>query len=243
MIPRLIPQDDYAKNGYMNLLKITFLYLGLALVALIQPSCQSTKSSAGTGFLSSYSGLQRHSKLSKKRSYVGDINKIRNYNAIYLEEVAVFQPKDMAKKKIKPEDLIQLQQNLRSSLYKELVDSRFHPASSAGPQTLSVRIAIVDITPGDPLMFAASSAPYAGTATAVAGAVTGAKFGRGSAKIEVELLDSFTRERIYSAIDENVGTKLEFIQGMTRWGHIELAVKQWAKRFRKYMDDPSSLSN
>ena len=76
-------------------------------------------------------------------------------------------------------------------------------------------------------MFVASSAPYVGTATAAAGVVTGAKFGRGSAKIEAELLDSVTRERFYSAIDENVGSKLEFVQGMSRWGHVELAVRQW----------------
>lgn len=227
----------------MHLSKLTFLYLGVALVALTHSSCQSTKSLDRSGFLSSYSGLQRDSKLNKRLVYVGDINRINHFENIYLEEVAVLRPSKMAKKKIKPEDLLRLQQELRSALHKELVKSRFKPASSPGPKTLSIRIAIVDITPGDPLIFAASNAPYAGTATTAAGIITGAKFGRGSAKIEVELLDSVTRERFYSAIDENVGTKLEIVQGLTRWGHIELAVKQWAKRFKKYMENPASLAN
>ena len=108
-----------------------------------------------------------------------------------------------------------------------------------GLQTLSLRAAIVDIVPGDPLLFAASNAPYAGTATTIAGITTGAKFGRGSATIEVEIIDSVTRERIYCEIDENVGTKLEIVQGLTRWGHVELAVKQWAKRFGKFLEDPT----
>ena len=227
----------------MKLAKSAILYLGLALVALVHPSCKSTNSSAGSGFLSSYSGLERHSKLSKKQSYAGNIDRISSFDSIYLEEVLVLKPTNMAKKEIKSEDLVRLQGELKSALYNELVKSRFKPASEAGPNTLSIRIAIVDITPGDPLMFAASSAPYAGTATTVAGAVTGAKFGRGSAKIEVELLDSVTRERFYSAIDDNIGSKLEIVQGMTRWGHVELAVKQWARRFKKYMEDPSSLAD
>jgi len=227
----------------MKLSKFAILYLGLAMVALVHPSCKSTKSSSGTGFLSSYSGLQRHSKLSKKQSYIGNIDRISSFNNIYLEEVSVLQPTNMAKKEIKPEDLVRLQREFKSALYNELVKSRFKPASGAGPNTLSMRIAIVDITPGDPKMFLASNAPYVGTATTAAGVVTGAKFGRGSATIEVELLDSVTRERFYSAIDENVGSKLEFVQGMTRWGHVELAVRQWARRFKKYMEDPSSLAN
>jgi len=225
----------------MKLSKTVFIYVSLSLTALIHPSCQSNKSSSGTGFLSNYSGLQRSSKLNNKLTYTGDINKVRDFDNIYLEEVTVLKPLEMTKKKIAPEDLVRLQQKFKTALQSAVKKSHFNLVSSSGPRTLSVRMAIVDISPGDPLMFAASNAPYAGTATTVAGVVTGAKFGRGSAKVEAEIINSVTREQIYSVIDENVGSKLEIIQGMTRWGHVELAVKQWSKQFAEFLDDPSSV--
>ena len=117
----------------MNTSKANFLYLCVALAALILPSCKSTKSSARSGFLSSYSGLQRDSNLNKKLTYVGNIDRLSNYDHIFLEEVRVLQPTNMAKKEIKSEDLTRLQREFKSALYKELVESRFKPASGSGP--------------------------------------------------------------------------------------------------------------
>lgn len=216
--------------------KSTFIYATLALTALIQPSCQTGQSSANKGFLSSYANFQSDSNFNNNLTYKGGIEKARGYDKIYLEKVVVLPQADMAEKKISPDDLRRLQQKFRTALQEQIVKSRFTLAYSRGPGILSVRAAIVEITPGNPKMFLASSAPYVGTATAVAGATTGAKFGRGSAKIEAEVIDSVTRERFVGVIAENVGSKLRIVQGMSRWGHIEAAVDRWAARFGKFLE-------
>ena len=225
------------------------LFLTLApFCTLFQSGCKTTETAPSSGsasgqFLTSYGGYQKKSKLDDRLVYHGNLEKVHQFRKIYLEEVAVLRPSDMAKKKITTEDLMRLQQLFRTTLQNEIAGTRFELASGPGPGTLSVRTAVVDIHPGNPAMFAVGSAPYVGAATTVAGVATGAKFGRGSAKVEGEMLDSMTRERIVGIIDEDVGSKLEIVQGLSRWGHVELAMKHWAKRFGKFLADPTSFSS
>lgn len=215
--------------------------LVLGFLALTLISCASQGTSSRRGFLSDYRGFTKVSKIDDRLVYRGDVERLRGYNRIYLEQVEVLPPTEMAKKEITQGDLMRLQQEFRSALQEQVAASRFELAAGRGPGTLSLRAAIVDVQPGDPAVFAASAAPYVSTATAVAGVATGAKFGKGSAKVEAEIIDSMSRERFAAIIDEKVGSKLEFVQGMSRWGHVELAIKQWAKRFGRVIEDPSSI--
>ena len=217
--------------------------IALAALVLGSISCASKTSTPTRGFLYDYRGFTKESGFDDRLVYRGDVRRVAGYHSVYLEQVEVLTPTDMAKKEVTSQDLLRLQQEFRSALQQEVIESRYQLAAGRGPGVLSLRAAIVDLQPGDPAMFAASAAPYVSTATFVAGAATGAKFGKGSAKVEAEVLDSMTRERFAAVIDEKVGSKLEIVQGMSRWGHVELAMKRWADRFGKFLEDPAAKAN
>ena len=212
------------------------LLLGLGASILV--GCASPQSS-GTNFLSSYSGMEQESKMNDKVVYRGDLAKLTNYRQFFLEDVRVFQPKDMEEKKITQADLDTLQKSLREALEAEVKASRYSLASQPGPDTLSLRAGIVDIKPGNPAVFAATYAPYVGAATTAAGLVTGNNLGAGSATVEFEILDSVTRAQFLAGIDREAGSKLEVVSGMTRMGHIEAAFKDWAKQLGERLRDPT----
>lgn len=215
----------------------------LAVLVMGTISCASKTSTPTRGFLHDYRGFTKESGFNDRLIYRGDVRRVAGYHSVYLEQVEVLTPTEMAKKGVTTSDLLRLQQEFRSALQEEVFESRYQLAAGRGPGVLSLRAAIVDLQPGDPAMFAASAAPYVSTATFVAGAATGAKFGKGSAKVEAEVLDSMTRERFAAVIDEKVGSKLEIVQGMSRWGHIELAMERWADRFGKFLENPAAKAN
>ena len=98
---------------------------------------------------------------------------------------------------------------------------------------MSLRAAVTEFQPGNPALFGASYAPYIGTAISASKVATGGKGGAGSAVIEAEILDATSRERFYAIIDEQTGTIFNPTSGMSRWGHVELAFRQWSAQIKE----------
>ncbi|MFK7852272.1 MAG: DUF3313 domain-containing protein [Akkermansiaceae bacterium] len=209
-----------------------FLKATFALSTALLVSCTATKSK-NQNFLSSYQGFKQDSKLDNESSYRGDLSKLSDYDSVFLEEVKVFKPQDMEKKKITEDELLELKKAFRAALIEDLKESRYSLVSKASPKTLSLRAAVTEIYPGNPGLFAAGYLPYVGTAITATKLATGEKVGAGSATIEAELLDSVTRERFFAVIDENAGSKIDIASGLSRWGHVELAFRKWAETIRE----------
>lgn len=53
--------------------------------------------------------------------------------------------------------------------------------------------------------------------------------GTGGASIEVELLDAVTADRILAFIDAKKGKRLHYTKGLTKWGHTQEVLSQWAE--------------
>ena len=210
-------------------------YLNILLASLSLSffvSCSATQSK-NKQFLSDYSGFTQKSQLKDTSTYQGDLQKLSGYDKIFFEEIKVIPPADPSKSNIKNEEIVTLQNSFRSALQKGIAETRFKITQKPDKKTLSLRAAITEFQPGNPALFGASYAPYLGTAITVTKATTGSNAGAGSAVIEAEILDTNSRERFYAIIDKQTGTILNPQSGMSRWGHVELAFRQWATQIRK----------
>ncbi len=204
------------------------------LAGLFLVSCSAT-SSRDQNFLKSYKGLKQESKFSDAVTYRGDMGKLRNYDKVFIEEVKVYQPVEMEKKKVTQVELDRLRSLFQSSLQDQFQGTRFSLVSMKGKKTLALRAAITDLHPGDPKFFATGYLPYVGMLGTVAGAARGRNPGAGSATVETEVVDSVTREVFFAGIDREAGSKLQLKAGMSRWGHVDAAVKNRCVELREFL--------
>ncbi len=130
-------------------------------------------------------------------------------------------------------EIASLEKKFKAAVQQEISTRRFTLSNKQTAKTLSLRAAVTELQPGNPALFGAGYLPYVGTAITASKVATGSKGGAGNAIIQAEILDSVTRERFYAIIDEQTGTLLNVRSGMTRWGHVELAFRQWSKTIRE----------
>ncbi len=202
------------------------------LVALFFTSCKTAKSKR-ENFLTSYSYLQQEKKLKSRIVYADRIGELTRYDKIHLEEVTVYPPEKNPRGKVTQADLQRIRDLFEKSLRTEIGKGQLALVNEPGPQTLALRAGVFDPQPGKPAVFALGYAPYVGLAATATKAATDLNMGAGSATIEMELLDSLTREQLFAIVDEDVGSKLQIIKGMSRWGHIEAALQAWSKELRE----------
>ncbi|MDF1860014.1 MAG: DUF3313 domain-containing protein [Verrucomicrobiales bacterium] len=233
-----------------------FFQIVAALAALGFSGCVTVPTSDET-FLSSYEGFVQESAFDDAKTYKGDIEKVRSYKSVYIENVKVFPPSDentaglvpelgaveeTLTKEISPEELQKLEATFRAALV-EAFSSKYPIVSSPGPETISIRAAVVDLKPGNPLLFAASYAPYASNVSTASQVLTGSSLGSGFATIEAEILDSQTREKFFAIIDKGAGGKMKPIKGLSRWGHTELIFSNWSKEFLGIVNAEAEQAN
>jgi len=217
-------------NIMKSILRISIA--GLAGLFLI--GCAATNS-RDQKFLTSYKGLNKESTFSDAAIYKGDIAKLKDYDKVFIEEVKIYPPVEMAEKKVTQTDLDRLKSLFQSSLQDQLRGTRFSLVLSKGKKTLSLRAAITDLHPGDPKFFITGYLPYVGVIGTVAGAVRGRNPGAGSATVETEIIDSVTREVFFAVIDQKAGSKLQIKAGLSRWGHVDAAVAKWCVELREFL--------
>lgn len=221
---------------------LVVLKLAVGLSGLTYLTSCSATTSAKKDFLTSYDGLKQESKSSDSVTYRGDMVEMRQFKNIYLESVVVREPLKMAKKEVTKKEIAALEAGLRNALAREVSKSKFKLKGRKGKDTLSVRVAVTDFTPGSPKLFTATYAPYLGMVTGAYGILAGKTVGAGTAIVEAEIIDSVSRKRYFSIIDKDTGNKLQLASGMSRYGHINKSFDEWAKRMVKEIkEEPSKL--
>lgn len=58
----------------------------------------------------------------------------------------------------------------------------------------------------------------------------------GAAGIEIELADALSGKRLASGFERRPGERIEFVEGMERWGHVKKAFQVWAAGLRQWLD-------
>jgi hypothetical protein len=92
--------------------------------------------------------------------------------------------------------------------YYEIVDE-------PGEGVLLIRAAVTDILPNKVYLNLHWSTTLVGA-------------GIGGAAFEAEIVDSLTGERVMAFIDARKGKKLNYVKGLTKWGHTQEVLGVWA---------------
>ncbi len=221
--------------------KLAWTCLPAGVSLLLLAGCASVDPGRND-FLTSYSGMNQNSKLND--AIVQDTNaaKLGNYDEVIIGDVRVFPPPGKKRKDVTDVDFRKLEDAFRNALREEF-EKHCTITSEPAPGTLMLRAAVVDLQPGDPFWHVAGYAPFVSYASAGAQVLTGTGFGGGYATVQAELLDSVSNEQIFATIDKRSGSKLDAVEGLSKWGHVEKAFSTWAKRLVKAMKEAHETSS
>ncbi|MGE9293539.1 MAG: DUF3313 domain-containing protein [Puniceicoccales bacterium] len=183
-----------------------------------------------SGFLPSYEGFKEDSDTGAW-VWVREDGELAHYDKFIISPIIVYTANDAQFKGVNPDDLKKLTDYFRAELTKALDAAGYPVVFQRGEGVAVLRIAIVNVVPGNPVMYAGSWMPYARIADAANQATGGTPMGVGSISIEAEMLDSVSGQREGAVIDTLAGKKLEVRQSMNKWGDIAEAIQTWAQRF------------
>ena len=215
----------------LSQLTIVALFAGLVF------GCASTRSSRKvelSGFLGDYRQLVPGPRGGAQMRYINPEFDVAAYPKLMLDPISVYTSKKGRLSLEKPEVLKAVVDYLDATVRKELQEGAFELVDRAGPDTLRMRIAITDAQASRPLRDLTSSVlPYGIALNVGVRVFTGKNRGVGEARLEMELLDSTTHERMAAAVDARSGTKnpTGLFDG---WNDVKKAYDYWA---RKMADD------
>lgn len=212
-------------------LRLRLCRIALIAVPSLFTSCAAVQPGR-TDFLSNYQGYRQASEMDDAIEYQDAGKSLARYGKVVVGDVKVLAPERRQKGEVTAADIAQLEQTFRGTIRREFA-RYFSIVNSPGPDTLELRAAIVDVRPGDPGFFLIGHAPIVGYASTAAGVLGESSFGAGLATIQGELLDSRTHERLYGLIDRRAGSQLDIRSGLSKWGHVEKAMRIWCQKAAK----------
>jgi uncharacterized protein DUF3313 len=180
-----------------------------------------------TGFLKNYSQLQPGAKDQALLVYFNPNARWTQYTKVMIEPVTFWGD---TSSNVSAED----QQQLCSYYYNKLnedVSQKFQIVDRAGPDVMTLRVALTDPTAASPVMRGVSVVvPQARLLNSVVNLTTGSYAFVGSAQSEGEIVDSQTGERLAAAVDKRSGGLSIKNVDVGRWGDAQNAMDYWAQR-------------
>jgi len=196
----------------------TNLLMILAVVAVTSLFCGCQEEQVTTGFLSDYSRLQPSGKTLR---YLPP-GALEKYSMFLIDPVVVHLHARAKGRKTGGRDHAHLKQYMYAAV-RDAISDRYAIVAQPGPGVARVRVAITDIKESKVLQNIIPMAKVAGT-------------GLGGASMEAELVDSQTGQQIAALVETQTGSRLSF-DGLSKWGDAEAVMRDWAKRFRKRLDE------
>lgn len=213
--------------------------LALVAVALLA-SCTSTgrlKKQRFSGFLGDYSQLHEGGRGEAQQLYLRPGVPWASYNKVIIAPIAVYAVEDSALGRLPSEQLQALVDYLDAALNEQL-SSNCTIVQGPGPGVMRLRVAVTDAEAGRPLIGIASSLTPPGLAiSALRKAATGRPSGVGVARVEMELVDAATGERLAAAVDAQAGNKRDFLGNFSRWDDARDAFDGWAVKLRQRISE------
>lgn len=148
-------------------------------------------------------------------------------------------PKDAAYQGINPDELKNITDYFHLVLHEHL-DKKYPFVKIAGPETMTLRIAITNIKRKKPHMKWYNFIPIALVAeggTALVREVTGKTLNVYQASLELEALDSLTGERLVAAVDTHESHKIKQSKEEDKWRGITEVLDFWAATIRDRIDE------
>lgn len=203
-----------------NAIVLTAVVLGVSILSGCGPEAISSKA----GFLSDYSRLQTRSSSSLR--YVNE-QALRRYSAYMIDPVGVYFHsgasgiEEKTKGNLTKQDMRELTNYMHTVLVKAVEASGKRVAYRSGSGVARIRTAITDID--------RSSLTTLVPISKVAG------FGLGGATLEVEVIDSRTKEQIGALVETQKGSRIPFA-GLGRWDAAKQAMDDWGRRLQKRLE-------
>jgi hypothetical protein len=161
---------------------------------------------------------------------------LKKYNRVMIDPVVIWYNKDSHYKGIHPEVVARLANDFHQAAIVALQD-RYPLVLEPGPDVLRIRAAITDVVATKPALNTATFVGPGRQVSMLSKLTTGKHLFVGEASIEVEFLDSQTNERLFAYIDKRIGNKINPVQAVTKWGHVDAAFDHWAKKLRRRLDE------
>lgn len=208
--------------------------------AMLLTSCASTqqaRSAKPSGFLRDYAQLTAKGSDRALLSYIKPGTDFRAYKKIILMPVAIYAAPDSDIGKLSAEEAQTLVNYMTSALVEQLkADYTF--VAKPGPDVMTLRVAMTDADASKVILDTIGTVlPYGFAASHIKNLITGRHLAVGSARVEMELLDSQTKIRLAAAVDERSGGKV-LAKGQTdAYGDAKNAIDFWAKKVGDRLDE------
>jgi len=200
--------------------KISLVMILALGIMFAQCGCVA-QSAPKTGFLSDYSKLEAQSDVSFR--YLAPGNLLRNYSHFIIDPVVIhFHTRSEARGKLKEDEISDLKNYMHNALVTA-VEARYEIAYQPGSRTARVRVAITDLKKSGIVQNILPIGKAIGS-------------GLGGASLEAEILDSQTGMQIAALVESQLGNRLS-LDGYSTWGDAKAIMNDWAKRFRKRLDE------
>jgi hypothetical protein len=122
-----------------------------------------------------------------------------------------------------PKEVEMLRDYMRNALVKALAN-RYPVVERPGKGVMQLKVTIKDVAKGEPLMHLHWSTKLLG-------------LGLGGATMEATLVDSVTGAPVGSAFVSKKGNFFQITEGLSKWGEAQAVMDEWARDFRKKLDE------
>jgi len=206
-------------------------------------ACNTTKQVSETpkdfsGFLGDYSQLTKGDGDEANYLYIDKSADWAKYTKIYIKNVDLWKSddKDSPLGKLSTDDQ-QMLVNFAHTALADALGKDFQIVDTAGPDTLVIHGAITEDRKCHVVLNLISTVyPAALVISYGKQMITGTGTGVGAVRIEVELTDGVTGQRVAAAVDERAGTKALRTKFDGTWGDYKLAMDWWATRLNERLE-------
>ena len=205
-------------------------------VAALMISCASTSQMRNTkavGFLGDYSELHTGTGNEAQMVYIKPKVSWAHYDKMIIDPITAYAIPGNPLAKLPKDQLNALVNYLYADL-REQLGKDYKIVNTAGPGVLRLRVALTEAEGGAPIRSVLSSVVPVGLALSVLKtAATGKGIGVGTARVEAELLDAQTHERLIAAVDAQSGNKRDFFGSFSKWDDARDAFDFWSAKLKQ----------
>jgi len=211
---------------------IKIILLGLLTSVVMSPAWSKDVPST-TGFIEGKVTLYQDPDKAGAYRYEKPGLDLKNYDRIAFEPVEIWIHPKSKYKGISPDDLKLIADSFLKTLVDEL-EPTYPVVSKAGPGTLRVRLALTNVKLKKKKRGLLGWTPIGIVVTAAKDAA-GSRISLVDARIEVELLDAVSGERLGVLVDKGLTASKKKDEKLS-WDDIEERLRFYAKRFRARLD-------
>ncbi len=208
----------------------------LATILALGATCAPRPPVRPSGYLGDYSEFERRDESTEALIYIKPGLELGRYKRVILDPVAVALSPDATGQAVNPAELMALSEYLHDAL-RIAMRGAYPVVEEPGEDVLRLRVAITDVIPTKPIPNTMGTLLVpARLVSAAKRKISGTDLFVGQVAIEAEVVDSQTNERLLALVDRKAGDKFGLKAGMTTWGHVTKAFREWAVAFRLRMD-------